>query len=127
MSNIKQIIAIIIIISIIIIVDIIVGKNTKNVVEQMNSELENIDDMLANSEDANSEIEKIVEEWDKREKILSYYMEHDEIEKIGSNIFLIQKQIEIAAFDDARMTISEVQFLFEHISDKQSLNLENFF
>ena len=127
MSNIKQIIAIIIIISIIIIVDIIVGNNTKMIFIQMNEKLENVDDMIANNEEASDEIDEIVTEWEEKEKILSYYMEHDELEKIGSKIFLIQKQVSIGCLDDARENISEVQFLFENIAQKQSLNLENFF
>ena len=127
MSNIKQIIAIIVIISIIIIVDIIIGNNTKSVVSQMNDALENIDNMIVNNEETQEVASDLVIEWEEKEKMLSYYMEHDELEKIGSNILLIQKQIEIEALDDARQSISETQFLFESISEKQSFNLENFF
>ena len=127
MSSIKRVIAIIIIISIIIILDIIIQNNTKNIISQMNANLENIDDMIENGENASEKIEETIKEWEEKEKIMSYYMEHDELEKIGSNIYLIQKQVKIEAFDEARTTISEVQFLFDHIEQKQLLNLENFF
>ena len=69
----------------------------------------------------------LLKDWEEKEVILSYYLEHDEIEKIGNDISLIEKQIEIEDIDDARQTITEVKFLFNHIENKQLLNIENFF
>ena len=69
----------------------------------------------------------LLKDWEEKEVILSYYLEHDEIEKIGNDINLIEKQIEIEDIDDARQTITEVKFLFNHIENKQLLNIENFF
>lgn len=69
----------------------------------------------------------LLKDWEEKEVILSYYLEHDEIEKIGNDISLIEKQIEIEDIDDARQTITEVKFLFNHIENKQILNIENFF
>ena len=69
----------------------------------------------------------LLKDWEEKEEILSYYLEHDEIEKIGNDISLIEKQIEIEDIDDARQTIKEVIFLFNHIENKELLNIENFF
>ena len=69
----------------------------------------------------------LLKDWEEKEEILSYYLEHDEIEKIGNDISLIEKQIEIEDIDHARQTITEVKFLFNHIENKQILNIENFF
>ena len=69
----------------------------------------------------------LLKDWEEKEEILSYYLEHDEIEKIGNDISLIEKQSEIEDIDDARQTITEVKFLFNHIENKQILNIENFF
>lgn len=93
----------------------------------MNNSLNDIDEKLAQDEYPDMEAKNLLTEWEKNEKILSYYLEHDEVEKIGNSINLIKKQIEIRDYDDARQSITETKFLFDHIEEKQILNVENFF
>lgn len=123
----KPIFLAIIIIIFVLILDFITVNNTKKIVEFMNNSLNDIDEKLAQDENPDMEAKNLLTEWEKNEKILSYYLEHDEIEKIGNNINLIKKQIEIRDYDDARQSITETKFLFDHIEEKQKLNIENFF
>lgn len=117
----------IIIIIFVIILDFITVNNTKKTTEFMDEKLENIDKMLEAEDIEIGEINELVEEWEKQSVLMSYYLEHDEIEKIGNEIFLLQKQIDIEDIDDARQAITELKFLFKHIEEKQILNIENFF
>lgn len=127
MKNFKAIWFSIIIIIFVIILDFITVNNTKKTTEFMNEKLDNIDKMLEAEDVEPDEVNKLVEEWEKQSKLMSYYLEHDEIEKIGNEIFLLQKQIDIEDMDDARQSIIELKFLFKHIEEKQILNIENFF
>ncbi len=127
MNKIKPLLISILIIIFVIILDFITVNNTKNTVKYLNEKLEDIDYLLSQGEIPIDKSDELVEEWEKSSVLLSYYLEHDEIEKIGGNILLIQKQIEIEDTDDARQSITETKFLFEHIEEKQILNIENFF
>lgn len=123
----KPIFLAIIIIIFVLILDFITVNNTKKIVDFMNNSLNDIDEKLAQDEYPDMEAKNLLTEWEKNEKILSYYLEHDEVEKIGNSINLIKKQIEIRDYDDARQSITETKFLFDHIEEKQILNVENFF
>jgi predicted MPP superfamily phosphohydrolase len=148
----KQLIFSIIIIIIILILNIISEKITMNDIEQINEKLDSLDKEISeillddneqtsveeenlDSNKQNNEIQKSIEEksksitekWKKFHKILALYIEHDEIEKVAIKISLIQKQVEIENFGDARQAISEAQFLLEHLKEKQKVSLENIF
>jgi len=112
----RQLIAVIIIIIIIIILDIIfeniTNKNLDNIYDELskldeeielveNIEDENISDIQkieienGDIEKVNSFSNKIEDTWEKYQKFLAYYIEHDEIEKIGDKLNVIQKQTKI--------------------------------
>lgn len=123
----KQILIIIIIVILVIISDIIIENFTKKICNSMNEKLDEIDELLANDEFPKDKIEELVNEWKNKEKIISCYLEHEEIDKIGVKISLLESQVELENTDDARQSIAEMQFLFGHIANRQSLNFENFF
>lgn len=127
MKKIKPLLISLIIVIIVFILDFITVNNTKNTVEFFNEKLDEIDNILSQEEVPIDKADELVKEWEKRSKLMSYYLEHDEIEKIGNDITLIQKQVSIEDIDDARQSISETKFLFYHLQEKQILNIENFF
>ena len=128
MSSFKQIIAIGIIVIIIIITDIILANYTKTNVNDMKEKLKNIDLSLENEDkQAEKEAKELLEKWNKSEKIFNCYIEHSEIEKISDKVNLIEKQIKIESFQDARQAITETQYLLKHIEDKQKFLVENLF
>lgn len=125
--NYKPILLASIIVIFVIILDFITVNNTKKIIGNMNEKLDKIDNLLSDNKSAVDSANDLLENWEKSYKLMSYYLEHDEIEKIGNNINLIQKQIEIEDYDDARQSITETKFLFDHLEEKQILNIENFF
>lgn len=127
MSSLKKVIAIIIIIIIVIISDIILANNTKKYVNNMMSLLNDIDYSLENETINKKNIEKIENKWKNIEKVISCYIDHDEVEKISKEIVMLKRQVEIDEYDDAKQSVTELEFLFNHIENKQSLNIENFF
>ena len=128
MSGFKQIITIIVIIIIIITLDFILEKYTKNAVNTMSEILKEIDELVAKEDvEANDKSKQLLDKWDKFQKLLSCYIEHDEIEKVGDKINLLEKQVRIENYTDARHSITETEFLLKHIEDKQTFTIENFF
>lgn len=127
MSSLKKVIAIIIIIIIVIISDIILANNTKKSVNNMISLLNEINSSLENQNINKDDIKKINDKWKEIEKVVSCYIDHDEIEKISKEIKILKRQIEIGEYNDAKQSVTELEFLFNHIENKQTLNIENFF
>ena len=131
---------IIVVIFLVIFLDFITENYTNKVVEEVNQVLENIDTELekryVNNEIVLKEEEekniremskKILQKWRTKENNLSFYIEHDEIEKVSDKINLLNKQIEIDNYIDAISSINEAKFLLKHITEKQSLTWKNIF
>ena len=128
MSGFKQIISIIIIVIIIIILDFILEGYTKHAVNTMTDTLKEIDELIAKEDNKSKDKSKeLVKKWDDLQQLLTCYIEHDEIEKVGDKVALLEKQVKIENYTDARQSITETEFLLKHIEDKQSFSIENFF
>lgn len=133
MKEYKTIWAILIIIIIIIIFDIILDNNTNKNFDNINEKLSKIDEILdenenlINQSEVQNQAEDMLKTWNEMTQNLSFYIEHDEIEKISDRVNLIKKQIEIEEYKESRQAITEAQFLINHVKEKQQLNLKNIF
>jgi hypothetical protein len=133
----RHLIAVIIIVIVIIVIDIISDKYSDNKLNSINSSLDVIDSAIVGSEDENisdSQMEKIqkvsedlVSEWRKSQELLACYIEHDELEKIGNKLYVLNSQIKSQNFVDAKQAIEEIRFLIEHLLDKQKVTIPNIF
>ena len=121
----REIIIILVIIISIVVVDYITQNFTKESVENTSNLLRNLKTEL---EQRNSKsLNKILEEWNKRKEKLAYFIEHDELEKVETNLINIKSSIELNDLNIAFNCIDETVFMLEHIKDKNSFNLENIF
>ncbi|MGN1298613.1 MAG: DUF4363 family protein [Candidatus Scatovivens sp.] len=128
MKMFKQTIIIIIVIVFVILLDIITNNITKKSIENISKKLDEIEDYIeSDSKKSNEEAKKINDDWKKLEDKLSFYLEHDELEKVSININLLKKQIQIEEFEDAKESITEVKYLLKHIEEKQKLKVKNIF
>lgn len=124
----KQIIIITLIILCVITLDVITNKITEIAICNISQKMEDLEKNIDNdSEKLNEEVEHLEKEWKKKEKQLSYYLEHDEIEKVSLNICLLKKEIEIKELEDAKETIAELKYLLNHIKEKPKLRINNIF
>ena len=136
----KKILIIIIVIFFVISLDFMTENYTNKVVNEVNKELEIVNKKIEEGyvdnefvlgknieKDIRKISKKVLEKWRKQDNILSFYIEHDEIEKVSDKINLLNKQIEIANYTDAINSIDEAEFLLKHITEKQSLTWKNIF
>jgi len=125
----KEFIIGIIIIVCIIIGNIITQRYTKKSVEGMNEKLEELRESVIqqNEKEAGEKMKDLTEYWNEKYNLLSYYIEHDELEKVGVEMKILNTNIEIKEYELAAEKIDKSIFLLEHIEDKNSLTTPNIF
>lgn len=74
-----------------------------------------------------NEIKKLKEEWQEINYKMSYYIEHDELEKVNSAIVKIESSMKIEQYSDAIPELENCKYILEHIRDKQAIRAINFF
>ena len=126
----KEIIVCIIVIALIFSIDLISNNYTKKVFEEMNEILGNLRNEMIKEEDnakINEEIKKIEKKWNESFKTLSFYIEHNELEKVAKQITLIKGNADVKEYTQAIPQLDECVFLLNHIKDKESLLIRNLF
>lgn len=124
------------IVSIVIIIAIIVGNiitenYTKKSVEVTTEQLNQLEIDLEKKEMDKETLEKKIEEihniWDNRHQKLAYYIEHDELEKVETNLTTLRSYIKTETYEDARAELEKSIYVLEHIKDKNAFQLQNIF
>ena len=78
-------------------------------------------------EQIDNEIKNIESKWEEKQKKLAYYIEHDELEKVGNIISKLYSNVENRQKEIALENVKEIEFLLTHIQNKSILNLQNVF
>lgn len=128
------------IICIIIVITIIVGntitqKYTVESVQELSDNLENLKKDISNLEqqehlkiqEASNKINQIESNWEERHDKLAYFIEHDELEKVETNLTALKSFIETNEYPEAISELDKAMFLLDHIEDKYAFNLQNVF
>lgn len=115
----------------IILGNILTQGYTKEVVLSMDEELENLkEDLLqeeVDTEKVAGKITNIREEWEKRYQKLAYFIEHDELEKVETELSSLQANIETKEYKQGIPDLQKCIFILDHIKDKSSLQIKNIF
>ena len=115
----------------IILGNILTQGYTKEVVLYMDEELENLkEDLLqeeVDTEKVAGKITNIREEWEKRHQKLAYFIEHDELEKVETELSSLQANIETKEYKQGIPDLQKCIFILDHIKDKSSLQIKNIF
>ena len=80
-----------------------------------------------NIEKVKSKLEEIEKTWDDKHVKLSYYMEHDELEKVEAHITSLKSFIETEEYPEAICELDNGVFVLKHIEEKYAFSLENLF
>ena len=127
----KELIICIFIIALIIIGNVITQNYTNECVSQINKKLDTLKEISlakdTDSENINKEIKEIEDDWNFFQETLSYYIEHDELEKVETQIFNIKGFYEIKKYDEIIPELEKCVYILEHIKEKTKLNVKNIF
>lgn len=124
------------IISIIIVILILFGNNvtqnyTKDSIEELSNNLSQLKEKLLSKntqkEELKNNINDIYEQWEEKHNKLAYFIEHDELEKVETNLTSIKSYIESEEDKDAINQLDISIFILKHLEDKYSFNLQNIF
>lgn len=109
----------------------ITQKYTKKCVSETTSQLEELKKNALDGEKDHNELAKmaqdIYEQWIKKNEGLSYYLEHDELEKVHTQIRKAEACFEADEVQNAIPEIEDGIFILEHIQEKQSFKLKTIF
>ena len=127
----KELIICILTLALIIIVNILTQNYTKECVGRMHEELNLLKSISLsgkiNDKDISKKIEKIDNTWNSYQEKLAYYIEHDELEKVETQIYAINGFIQVKDYKETIPEIDKCIFILEHIKDKNSINIKNIF
>ena len=127
----KEIIICIVIILCIIITNIILDNYTNYAVELMDEKLEKLGEKVKedelDKENVNKELEDSMNSWKEVYEKLAYFIEHDELEKVETELTDLKANIEEENYEEVIPKIEKSIFILNHIREKFRLNLKNVF
>lgn len=127
----KELIITILVFLIIFISDIFLQNYIKGSVEEIKNDLENLKKEVLDSGIESKELEEkvktIYEKWEIKNKVLTFFVEHDELEKVNTELNKIKGYFEVDMKDDSMTDINETIYVLEHIREKQKVSLKNVF
>lgn len=120
-----------------IVIALVVGFNiltqnyTTKSVETINQKLEELKEELEKEEIEQEEVERKMEEiqntWQEKYEKLAYFIEHDELEKVETELTSLNAHIETEEYQEAIPELEKGVFILHHIDDKFKLDIKNIF
>ena len=133
----KEIIVCIIIVITIIVGNIVTQNYTLNSVETLTEEIGKVKELALKLDEGETkpQIENEIKEkmgktnanWHKRHDKLAYFIEHDELEKVETDLTALNSFIETKEYAEAISELDKCVFVLKHIEDKYAFNLQNVF
>lgn len=127
----KEIVISLVIIICIVILNVLTGNYTNDSLEIMSEEFVGIRKELlieGRSEDVLVQrVENIKNKWGERSKVLAYYIEHDELEKVETYLVALKSNIETEEYEQAVENLDICEYILNHIDDKEAVLLKNIF
>ena len=111
----------------------ITEKNTDNIVTETIDSLHEVreeiskEDTKIDTKEANKKIDEIHKQWDENYETLAYYIEHNELEKVETEMTALRAYIEKDAYTEALPELDKTVYIINHIKDKTSISLKNIF
>lgn len=122
----KEIIICLCIIIAIIIGDMALQKYTNDTLKSINEKLTYMKHELEQSDNASLlKMDEVNTEWDKKFNILTCYLEHNELEKVKTQLVSISAGIRVNDKEYVYEEIEKAIYMLEHLKDKQILKIDN--
>lgn len=115
----------------VITVDIITQNYTDKSVQVIGDNLEILKEELKKEEVDKQELEEnigeIINVWKEKYEKLAYFIEHDELEKVETELTSLKAHIDIEEYEDGVPELEKSIFILNHIKDKFKLDIKNIF
>ena len=120
----RELIIILLIFWIVISLDVITNHYLKENVVMLSNELDNLKGYVVNQkqEEAILKTQSIKEKWGKVYRILAYYIEHNELEKVSTEIIKLGAHIDMKDYKESISQIDTTKYILEHIGEKEQLD-----
>ena len=103
-------------------------QESTNLLAELKDELiDNNKDVEKTNNKAKKQIDKIHENWDKKYNILAFYLEHNELEKIETELTGLRASIETEDYEQAVNELDKAVYLLNHVEEKNKLSWKNIF
>ena len=124
----KEIVITVIILVAIIGLNAFVGKYVDDKLNYVLSELNDLRPLVEEEkyEEANQKINEIDEYWKKSEDIVSFFVEHDELEKVMTEYTSLKTYCKLEQ-EEAFEALDKMDFIIKHIDEQDDLKLKNIF
>lgn len=127
----KELIICIVIVIVIFFGNVMTQNYTKETMEELASNLEDLKTEIVNenkdTNNINNKIDKLNKTWENAHDKLAYFIEHDELEKVETNLVSMKSLIETGQYEESTNELDKNIFVLKHIEDKYSFNLKNIF
>jgi len=127
----KEIIIIILVLAIIIIGNVVLQNNTIKSVTEISSNLLTLRDELikqdVSQQEAKKQMENIQKNWEKQYNIMAYYIEHNELEKVETELTMLKADIDTKEYAQGVENLDNCIFILKHIKDKSAMKIVNIF
>lgn len=125
----KEIIITILIVVIILGLDIITNRYTANAIDELSQSLDELK-LDLNTKSKNEIEEKtnnIFSKWREHYDILAYYIEHDELEKVETQLTMLRSDQNEEQYEECKKEIDTTKFILKHIENKEKFTLQSIF
>ena len=127
----KEMIICIIIVVVIFFGNSTIQKYTKESVSEISNGLMQLREDLTNqnveNNKAKEKMNEVYSKWEKKHDKLAYFIEHDELEKVETDLVSIKSYIETQEYEQAVGELDKGAFVLKHIEEKYAFNLQNIF
>lgn len=129
MRFLKEYVIIVVILIIVFAINCITGKNLESSIRWMRDGIISIENKMSENDEegAKNEFYELEDKWKKETDKLSFFVEHNELEKVSDDIAIVEANFNTKDNDKIIETISELKFMLEHIEDKNKLKWKNIF
>lgn len=125
----KEIIITILIVVLILGLDIITSRYTANAIDELSQNLDELKtDLDTKSEDNIEEkTNNIFTKWREYYDVLAYYIEHDELEKVETQLTMLRSDQNEKQYEECKKEIDTTKFILKHIENKEKFTLQSVF
>ena len=104
---------------------------SKKAIGETTKELDNLNDLISKEEveyeEVKESITNIHEKWDKRYITMAFYIEHNELEKVETELTGLRSSIETKEYEQAQNELARAEYILKHIEEKNKLSWKNIF